>query len=43
MKGNNDMADNNNIFNYGASLVSGQNKVQSPFIIVKIGEYTFGH
>ena len=37
------MADNNNIFNYGASLVSGQNKVQSPFIIVKIGKYTFGH
>lgn len=37
------MADSSNIFNYGASLVSDQNKVQSPFIIVKIGNYTFGN
>lgn len=29
--------------NYGASLVSTQNHVESPFIIVKIGKYTFGH
>ena len=35
------MADKND-FNYSASLISGQNYVQSPFIIVKIGEYTFG-
>ena len=27
----------------GASLVSTQNHVQAPFIIVKIGDYTFGH
>lgn len=27
----------------GASLVSLQNRVESPFIIVKIGKYTFGH
>lgn len=26
-----------------SSLVSTQNRVESPFIIVKIGEYTFGH
>ena len=26
-----------------SSLVSAQNRVESPFIIVKIGEYTFGH
>lgn len=29
--------------NQGASLVSAQNYVESPFIIVKIGNYTFGH
>ena len=27
----------------GASLVSAQNNVESPFVIVKIGQYTFGH
>ena len=26
-----------------SSLVSSQNRVESPFIIVKIGDYTFGH
>ena len=25
------------------SLVSTQNRVESPFIIVKVGNYTFGH
>lgn len=34
---------NQNIFNYGASLISTQNRVESPFIIATIGNYTFGH
>ena len=25
------------------SLVSAQNRVESPFIILKVGKYTFGH
>lgn len=29
--------------NYASALVSSQNHVETPFIIVKIGNYTFGH
>ena len=36
------MADINNIFEYGASLISTQNRVEVPFIIIKIGDYTLG-